>query len=223
MDASLSSKVASHQPISLAKKLKIIEAVENAKKSKSAVAEEFSVAKSTVTSIMKNKQKIIDASNTAGFMPDRKRLRLAAHSDIEDALMIWFTQARTLNLLDRLRTEGVEISEELTFEAFVNVDTAVVTTAALSNDDIAAIVQKRQVETDTEEANELDDSPIPPPPPTASEATKSLQVLKRYFESKDPVSGEEAISLISKLEKSLSNDVLYHAHVQTHITDYFPM
>ena len=33
--------------------------------------------------------------------------------------------------------------------------------------------------------------------------------------SKDPVSGEEAISLISKLETTLANDVVYHAHVQT--------
>ena len=522
-DAS-TSKVASHQPISLAKKLKIIEAVESGKKSKSAVAEEFSVAKSTVTSIVKNKQKIVNASNTASFMPERKRLRLAAHSDIEDALMIWFTQARTLNLpisgpvlqikarelalsmgyndftcstgwlerfkarhgivfrkmcgeagsvttdmttdwlltrlpallgeftpenifnadetglfwkclpdktltlkgetcsggkkskdritvlvcanmtgsqklpllvigkfarprcfknvrtlpvqyesnakawmvsdlfsswllkldkrfqnehrkvamvvdncpahpnvqdalksitlvflppnttsklqpcdqgiiqnlkvhyrkyllikmitaveakeefspnlldclytlrlawenvqletikncfehcgfkqpasgsnrasdspttlvpesdahlLDRLRTEGVNISEELTFDGFVNVDSAVVTTAALSDEDIAAMVQRGKGETDTENTSELDDSPIPPPPPTAIEAIKCLQVLKRYFESKDPVSGEEAITIISKLEISLSNDILYHARIQTHITDYF--
>ena len=46
-------------------------------------------------SIVKNKQKIVNASNTASFIPKRKRLRLAAHSDVEDALMIWFTQAWT--------------------------------------------------------------------------------------------------------------------------------
>ena len=88
----------SHQPISLAKKLEIIKAFESGRKSKSAIAGEFCVAKSTVTSIVKNKQKIVDASDTASFTPERKRLQLAAHSDIKEALMIWFTQARTLNL-----------------------------------------------------------------------------------------------------------------------------
>lgn len=47
---------------------------------------------------MKNKHKIVDASDVAHFTPGRTRLRLAAHSDIEEALLLWFTQARTLNL-----------------------------------------------------------------------------------------------------------------------------
>ena len=85
----------SHQPITLAKKLEIIKAVESGRKSKSAIAEEFCVAKSTVSSIVKNKQKIVDASDACSFTPEQKRLRLAAHSDIEEALMLWFTQAQT--------------------------------------------------------------------------------------------------------------------------------
>jgi hypothetical protein len=48
----------------------IIKAVESGKKSKSAIAEKFSVAKSTATSIVKNKQKIVDASDTASFTPE---------------------------------------------------------------------------------------------------------------------------------------------------------
>ena len=55
--------------IFLAKKLEIIMAVESGKKSKSEIAEEFSVAKSMVSSIVKNKQKIFDASDTASFTP----------------------------------------------------------------------------------------------------------------------------------------------------------
>ena len=516
----------SHQPISLTRKVEIIKAVESSKKSKSAIAEEFGVAKSTVTSIVKNKQKILEASDVASFTPERKRIRLAAHSDIEEALMIWFKQAPTLNLpisgpilqikarelalslgytdfscstgwlqrfkarhgivfrkmcgesgsvttdmtvdwiltklsalldefrpedifnadetglfwkclpdksltlkgetcsggkrskdritalvcanmtgsqklpllvigkfarprcfknvrtlpvqyesntkawmvsdlfsswllkldkrfqhehrrvamvldncpahpkiqealkavklvflppnttsklqpcdqgiiqnlkvhyrkfllirmisaidakeeflpnlldslyilrlawdnvrpetiqncfkhcgfklptsesvnvadnattsetengtqlLDHLRTEGVELSDDITFESFTSVDSGVITTAELSDEDIVALVQKGQGDTENEDTNELDDSPIPSPPPTLTEATKGLQVLKRYFELKDPVSGEEGITHIAKLENTLANDAMHHVHVQTHITDYFPV
>ena len=69
----------------------------------------------------------------------------------------------------------------------MNVDSGVITTAELSDEDIAAIVQKQQGETDSEGTNEIDDSDVPPPPPTATEATKSLQALKRYFESKEKI------------------------------------
>ena len=64
-------------------------------------------------------------------------------------------------LLDRLRTEGVPLSEDITFESFVNVDSGVITTAELSDEDIAAIVQKQQGETDSEDTNEIDDSDVP--------------------------------------------------------------
>ena len=60
-------------------------------------------------------------------------------------------------LLDRLRTEGAKLSEDITFESYVNVDSGVVT-----------IQQNFQM--------------------------KILQLF---------------------------NDFVYHAHVQTHITDYF--
>ena len=84
MDAPSSSKAASHQPISLAKKLKIIEAVESGKKSKSAVAEEFSVAK----------------------VPSR----LSWSDGASDSLTTLGEESDT-HLLNCLRTEGVEISE----------------------------------------------------------------------------------------------------------------
>ena len=58
-----------------------------------------------------------------------------------------------------------------------------ITTAELLDNDIAAIMQKGRGERDT---NELDDSSVPPPPPSVTEGSKSPQVFKRYFKSKDP-------------------------------------
>ena len=85
----------SHQSIPLSKKIEIIKAVNSKKKSKSLIAQEFGVAKSTVSTIMKNK-KILKAVESSSYLPERKRLRTAAHTDIEEALLLWFKQARSL-------------------------------------------------------------------------------------------------------------------------------
>ena len=90
MASSNSSNSSCRQQLSLAQKLEMIKAVDSGKLSMSAVAKEFGVAKSTVSSVMKNKHRLVDASDVAHFTPGRKRLRLASHSDIEEALLIWF-------------------------------------------------------------------------------------------------------------------------------------
>ena len=67
MKGSIASRAAcSHQSIIVCKEVRDNKAL---KVAKSAIAEKFSVAKSTVTSILKNKQKIVDASDTASFTP----------------------------------------------------------------------------------------------------------------------------------------------------------
>ena len=47
---------------------------------------------------MKNKEKILKAVESSSYLPERKRLRTAAHTDIEKALLLWFKQARSLNV-----------------------------------------------------------------------------------------------------------------------------
>ena len=63
--------------------------------------------------------------------------------------------ASETQLLDQLRTEGVELSDDITFESFVNVDTEVVTTAELSETDIVAPVQRGGGDTESDDTNEL--------------------------------------------------------------------
>ena len=80
--------------------------------------------------------------------------------------------------MHHLDTSGFEPPNDVTFETFVNVDTEVVTTAALSNEGIVSMVRQGDMHRDDEE---MDDSPIPPPPPlTAREA----EILRQYFESR---------------------------------------
>ena len=62
----------SHHPISLAKKVQIIKEVESKQKFQSMIAEEFDVAKSMVSSIMKSQQKTLKAYELSGFGLQRK-------------------------------------------------------------------------------------------------------------------------------------------------------
>ena len=96
------------------------------------------------------------------------------------------------SLLRRLNTSEFELPNKVTFENFVDVDSEVITTAALTDEDIALIVQKEGIDTCTDD-EEIDDSPVPPPPPTAREADKSLSILRQYFESRDPAVGENCL------------------------------
>ena len=146
----------SHQPIPLATKGAIIKAVDSKKKSKSLIAQEFGVAKSTVSTIIKNKEKTLEALESLSYLPERKRLRRAAHTDIEEALLLWFKQARSLNV------------------------------PSYSTDE--------------------------------KEADKSLSVLKRYIESRDPVIiGDHCLPFVSTLERAIAND-MNCASIQTKIT-----
>ena len=84
--------------LSLAKKLKIIEAVEKGDKSRCDVAKEFLVAKSTVSLLCCKKSMFRKAVESQIFCPHRKKNCGAKHKDIEEALLLWFKQARTMNV-----------------------------------------------------------------------------------------------------------------------------
>lgn len=59
------------------------------------LVKKYGVSKSTISTILKNKDKIIsaDANST-----DRKRLRRATYADVEEALLKWFVDARARNI-----------------------------------------------------------------------------------------------------------------------------
>lgn len=59
------------------------------------LVKKYNVSKSTISTILKNKEKIASSdANTA----DRKRLRKATYADVEDALLKWFVDARARNI-----------------------------------------------------------------------------------------------------------------------------
>ena len=72
--------------------------MEKGDKSRCDVAKEFSVAKSTVSLLCFKKSMIRKAVESQKFSPHRKNVRGAKHKDIEEALLLWFKQARTMNV-----------------------------------------------------------------------------------------------------------------------------
>ncbi|NXP49866.1 TIGD4 protein, partial [Heliornis fulica] len=83
--------------ISIEEKIDIISAVESGKK-KADVAAEYGIKKNSLSSIMKNKEKVLEAFESLRFDPKRKRLRTAFHTDLEEALVRWYRIAQCLKV-----------------------------------------------------------------------------------------------------------------------------
>ncbi|NXA88486.1 TIGD4 protein, partial [Melanocharis versteri] len=83
--------------ISIEEKIDIISAVESGKK-KADVAAKYGIKRNSLSSIMKNKEKVLEAFETLRFDPKRKRLRTAFYADLEEALMKWYRIAQCLNV-----------------------------------------------------------------------------------------------------------------------------
>ncbi|KAM6269722.1 tigger transposable element-derived protein 4 [Porphyrio hochstetteri] len=83
--------------ISIEEKIDIISAVESGEK-KADIAAKYGIKKNSLSSIMKNKEKVLEAFESLRFDPKRKRLRTAFHTDLEEALMKWYRIAQCLNV-----------------------------------------------------------------------------------------------------------------------------
>eukprot|EP00731_Ephydatia_muelleri_P001316 Em0001g1316a len=64
----------------------------------SSICRELSLSKTTVNSIWRNRKKLKQSLESAGFSIDCKRLRTSNHSDVDAVLLVWFKQARSTNI-----------------------------------------------------------------------------------------------------------------------------
>ncbi|XP_053259070.1 tigger transposable element-derived protein 4 [Podarcis raffonei] len=94
---SLLPAVRKKKSLSLKDKISIIAAIESGKK-KADIAERYGIKKNSLSSIMKNKEKVLEAFESWQFDPKRKRLRTAFHTDLEEALVKWYRMARCSNI-----------------------------------------------------------------------------------------------------------------------------
>ena len=77
--------------LSLKVKVEILKEVEQAKThgAKTVIATKYKIPKSTLSTIIENKDKIYEAFEQSLCVPSKKRIRTAAHQDIEEALVLW--------------------------------------------------------------------------------------------------------------------------------------
>lgn len=84
--------------MTLSQKVELINAFENGQHSRSFIAREFGVSKSTVSDVIKKKDRIVEAYEECNFGTERKRLRTSFYVDVEESLLGWLKQARTLGI-----------------------------------------------------------------------------------------------------------------------------
>ncbi|NWH66932.1 TIGD4 protein, partial [Geococcyx californianus] len=83
--------------ISIEEKVDIISAVESGQR-KADIAAQYGIKKNSLCSIMKNKEKVLEAFESLRFDPKRKRLRTAFRTDLEEALERWCRLAQRLQV-----------------------------------------------------------------------------------------------------------------------------
>lgn len=84
--------------LTIGEKVRLINEVELGAKKKKDIAAEFDIPASTLSTIMKNRQSILNASQVNGSCNARKRLKESAFPCLEKAMLEWFRCARDKNL-----------------------------------------------------------------------------------------------------------------------------
>lgn len=84
--------------LSIAEKYDIINLVNVGNKSKTDIAKSYDIPLSTLSTFLKNKDKIVKAFEEASFCPERKRIRIGNYTEVENCLHKWLTNARSQNI-----------------------------------------------------------------------------------------------------------------------------
>src|SRR5262245_27369290 len=87
-----------HQELNISKKFEIIQEVEKNNQTKSESATLYNIPLSTLSTILKNSQKIKHLVDNGNEVRKRKRIRTSRYPAIESELFEWFCKARANNI-----------------------------------------------------------------------------------------------------------------------------
>ena len=96
--ATLRANVRRRKSLSIAQKVEIIRVVETGGQRKSDVAARFGIARSTLSTILKVKEKVMADYERSNTRSDRKRIRLSQFDDLERAVYQWFVSVRARDI-----------------------------------------------------------------------------------------------------------------------------
>ncbi|GFO06121.1 tigger transposable element-derived protein 6 [Plakobranchus ocellatus] len=107
--------------LSIETKLQLLANVGKKQSTKKEIAEKYGIPHNTLSTILKNRAKLERPGLTMEFQTDRKRQRTTEKLDIDQALFLWFKQARTMSapLSNPILTSQAErIAQELGMKDF---------------------------------------------------------------------------------------------------------
>lgn len=96
--------------LSIAKKVEILTKLETTGKKKSEICKDFRIPKSTLSTIIKNKQQLKETFAKHKVKKTNAKIRFSKYEELEEALLMWFCQSRAQNL----PVSGPLISEKAT-------------------------------------------------------------------------------------------------------------
>ncbi|XP_070389824.1 tigger transposable element-derived protein 4-like [Dermacentor albipictus] len=111
-----------HNALTLERKMEIINDFESGRFTKTALATKHAIPKSSLTRILQDKDKLRQAFEKSRFGPQRKRLRVANHEDLEKCLVVWLRRVRSENIPicgPLVRAKAEEFVLQLGIEGFL--------------------------------------------------------------------------------------------------------
>ena len=95
----MSEQKKTRKNLSIQTKLQLLADVDKKQGTKKEIAEKYGIPHNTLSTIVKNRAKLErpGLTLTAEFQPDRKRQRTTEKLDIDQALFLWFKQARAMS------------------------------------------------------------------------------------------------------------------------------
>ncbi|XP_063381872.1 tigger transposable element-derived protein 4-like [Cydia fagiglandana] len=174
------------------------------------VGRRFGFSRSTVSTIWKNKEKILQAEEEG---KSAKKLKKPQYEDLDQAMVSWFYTQRQNNMFVSgpiMKAKAKKIAEELGLTAFkasegwlgkfkqrhhINYDK--INGEALADEDILESVKN----TEEQQVDEVEETGDPEPPPSIEQALDAAKLLEEYFlyNQDDPSESQD----ISKIHKKI--------------------
>ncbi|GFR84181.1 tigger transposable element-derived protein 4-like protein [Elysia marginata] len=87
-----------HSAYTIDFKLQILSEAEEKKLTKTEICKKHSIPNSTLSTILKDTEKLQKARDDSKFRPATKETKLCSHERLEDAVFAWFRQAMAMNV-----------------------------------------------------------------------------------------------------------------------------